>query len=191
MVAQPGRLRMSVEEYLTLDRASRDARYEYIDGNAYMLAGGTLVHSKICMNIAGELRNALRTSSCSVYTSDARVRLSTARYVYPDISVTCDARDDDTEESVRYPRLIIEVLSPSTEAYDRGAKFAYYRTCPSVEEYVLVSTQRQSVEVYRREHAPFWILTPFEVGEQVKLASLNIELSVTSFYEKVTLPEDE
>src|SRR5258706_3922084 len=150
MIAQPNRSRMGIEEYLKLDHESQGERYEYIDGYAYLLAGGTADHAKISANMIRELSIALRDSPCSVYTSDLKIRLSERHYVYPDISVSCDTRDEGTKDFLQFPRLIVEVLSPSTGAYDRSQKFDYYRECPSIEEYVLIETQRQAMDVYRR-----------------------------------------
>src|SRR3954452_10180237 len=120
-MALPKHIMTSVEEYLKIDEDSYEARYEYIDGDIIdirMLAGGTNNHSKIAGNITTILNNLLSESACSVYTSDARVQLSPSRYVYPDITVSCDEREQGNDKTLLYPRLIIEVLSPGTEAYD-------------------------------------------------------------------------
>jgi Uma2 family endonuclease len=190
MAAEPQRMLMSVEEYLTLDRNSLDARYEFIDGHVYMLAGGTADHSVISANMIGELRSALRGGPCSVYTSDMRVRLSESRYVFPDVSVSCDARDRGRIDILQYPRLIVEVLSPSTSAYDRSRKFSYYRACPTIQEYVLVDTQWQAVEIFRRATENLWTYHFFGPGEQVELASLGVGFPIAALYENVVLPED-
>lgn len=190
MVAQPHRRHMSVEDYLTLDRSSEGVRYEYIDGNAYMLAGGSANHSLISSNLIRELSLALRGSSCLVYTSDMRVRLSEQCYVYPDVVVSCDPRDRGSVEALQYPRLIVEVLSPSTEAYDRGKKFGFYRTCPSIKEYVLVDSLQPSVEIYRHEQGAFWVLHPLGMSDQVELRSLGISFPVATIYENILFPED-
>jgi Uma2 family endonuclease len=190
VVAEPERLLMSVEDYLTLDRNSVEARYEFIDGYVYLLAGGTADHSTIGINLTSLLHSLLRGNPCRVYNSDLRVRLSQRRYVYPDASVSCDPRDRGPVDTVQFPCLIVEVLSSSTEAYDRGRKFAYYRACPTVQEYVLVDTQRQAVEVYRRKADTFWTLHPFGPGDQVKLASLSLSFPIAALYENVVLPED-
>ncbi len=186
----PDRLLMSVEDYLTLDRNSVDARYEYTDGYVYLLAEGTANHSTISINVTSLLHNLLRSSPCRVYSSGLRVHLSQRRYVYPDVSVSCDPRDRGSVDIVQYPSLVVEVLSSSTEAYDRGRKFAYYRACPTVQEYVLVDTQRQAVEVYRRKADTLWTLHPFGSGDQVELASLNLSFPIAALYENVSLPED-
>jgi Uma2 family endonuclease len=190
MVAQPNSLLMSEEEYLALDRDSIDTRYEYIDGYAYMMAGGTLDHSTISINIIGQLRDRLRGGTCRVYNSDARVCLPASRYVYPDITVSCDERDRGRNDIIRSPKVVIEVLSPGTEAYDRGMKFIYYRSCPTIEEYVLVDSQRQAVDIYRRATENLWTLHLFGEGDQVELASLHIHFPIAAFYENVILPSD-
>ncbi len=190
MVAQPDRLLMSVEDYLTLDRNSTEVRYEFIDGYAYLLAGGTADHSTIKQNIANLIRGLLRGGPCRVYDSDMKVRISKTRYVYPDVSVSRDPHDRGRTDILQSPRLVVEVLSPSTEAKDRGKKFSYYRACPTIEEYVLVDTQQQSVEVYQREQAPFWRFSSFGPGDHMELTSLSIRFPVAAIYEDVTFPED-
>ena len=192
MVAERHRLLMSVEEYLELDRNSLDRRYEFIDGIVTMLAGGTTNHSRICVNIVSQLHEALRGKSCQVFNSDLRVSISGSRYVYPDASVSCDPRDLENEGDILYsPRVIFEVLSPSTEARDRGKKFSYYRSCPSIKEYVLISTQEQAVDIYRRATDNLWTLHPFGLDEDIELKSLNIRFSISLIYENVTFPEDD
>jgi Uma2 family endonuclease len=190
MVAVSRRSSMSVDEYLALDRSSLEACYEYIDGHAYMLAGDTANHSAISFNITSAIHSRLR-DPCRIYNSDLRVRLSETRYVYPDASVSCDPRDRGQVDIVQYPRLIVEVLSPGTEAYDRGRKFSYYRACPTLQEYVLVDTQHQAIEVYRRETDTLWALRPFGPDDEVELASLGIRFPVAAAYRDVVLPDEE
>ena len=190
MTTQPTFPKMSVEEYITLDDNSSETKYEFIDGKVYMLAGGTADHSTINGNILTALKNALRGGQCRIHGSDLKVRLSEKRFVYPDISVSCDPRDRGKITVMQYPILIVETLSPSTETYNRRKKFSYYRACTSIQEYVLVDTQTQSVEVYRRDQAPFWKFSAFEAGDSVELASLGINIPVTAIYEDVELPED-
>ena len=191
MAVDPHRSLMSVEEYLMLDRDSLDVRYEFIDGHVYMLAGGSADHSTICINMTSLLHSLLRGSPCRVYNSDMRVRLSETRYVYPDASVSCDSRDRGRIESMQYPRLVVEVLSPSTEASDRGRKFGYYRGCPTIEEYVMVDAQRQGVEVYRRASENLWTLHPFVPDDQIELRSLGISFPISAVYENIELPNDD
>src|SRR5690348_3258391 len=116
MVAERHQTSMSVEDYLTLDRSSLEARYEFIDGYAYLLAGGTADHATISFNIMSAIHSRLPIDGpCRIYNSDLRVRLAKTRYVYPDATVSCDARDRGQIDTIQYPRLAIEVLSPSTE----------------------------------------------------------------------------
>lgn len=191
MTALPRRSTMSVEEYLQLDRSSIDTRYEYIDGHVIMMAGGTLDHATISANIISVLRNLLRGSPCRVFTTDARVRISETRYVYPDVSVSCDPQDRGRVDIVQSPRLVVEVLSPSTEATDRGRKLAYYRQCPTVQEYMLINYQYPSVELYRREKNTLWTYHVFEVDDDIELASLGVRFPVTAVYEDVVFPPEE
>ena len=179
---------MSVEEYLQLDRSSIEARYEYIDGYVTMLAIGTLDHATIGANIISILRRLLRGSPCRVFTSDARVRLSRTRFVYPDATVSCDEQDRGQGDIVQSPRLVVEVLSPSTEGYDRGRKFGYYRECPTIQEYLLIDAQRPMVEVYRREKHDLWILRTFRLDDEVELINLGIRFPVNAIYEDVIFP---
>lgn len=190
MVAERHEAPMSVEDYLSLDRSSLEARYEFIDGQVYLLAGGTANHSLIGVNVISAIHSLLGDGPCRIYNSDLRVRLSETRYVYPDAIVSCDPQDRGQIDTIQYPRLAVEVLSPSTEAYDRGRKFGYYRACPSMQEYVLVDTQRQALEVYRRESDSLWTLHPYGPGDEVDLASLGIHFPIAAAYRGVVFPED-
>ena len=190
-MALPNRSPISVEEYLQLDRDSVETRYEYIDGHIRMLAGGTVNHAKISLNIARILYDLLRNGSCNVLNSDVRVRLSETRYVYPDVTVSCDGRDQGSADIILFPRLVVEILSPSTEDYDRGRKFTYYRACPTIQEYVLISSTYRAIEVFRRERNTLWTLQVFGPDDIVELTSLGIHFSVSAIYENVELPEDD
>jgi Uma2 family endonuclease len=154
-------------------------------------AGGTLDHATVGANIISILRRLLRGSSCRVFTSDARVRLSRTRYAYPDASVSCNEQDRGQSDIVQFPRLVVEVLSPSTEGYDRGRKFGYYRECPSIQEYLLIDAQRAMVEVYRREKHNLWILQTFRLDDQVELINLGVHFPVSAVYEDVILPSQD
>ena len=190
-MALPNHPLMSVEEYLELGRKS-EVRYEYIDGHVWMLADGSLDHSTIQANIIGLLKNLLRGGPCRVFTSDARVQLSATRYVFPDVSVSCDSLDRGRADIVHFPRLVVEVLSPSTEARDRGRKLSYYRQCESVQEYVLINSMFPLVEMYRRERNTLWTYRTFELEQDVELTSLGVRFPVASVYEDVVFsPEDD
>jgi Uma2 family endonuclease len=191
MAALPNHASMSVEEYLQMDRSSTEIRYEYIDGHVRMLAGGTLNHATISFNMARILHDLLRGETCRVFTSDAHVRVSETRYVYPDVTVSCDERDRGEVDIIQSPRLIVEVLSTTTEDFDRGKKFILYRECPTIQEYVLINAKRQMIEVFRRERNDLWILQVLGPGKQVELASLDVRFPVSAVYEDVIFPEDE
>ena len=189
MVAQPTPPLMTVEEYLELERHS-DVKHEYIDGYVYAMAGGTSAQSVISANIIALLRPHLRGGPCRVHTSDMRVRLSATRYVYPDVSVSCDERDrvNSEQDEIHYPRLVVEVLSRTTQDYERTDKFDLYRGCAALQDYVLVSTRRQSVHVYSRGDDGVWLLRPFGPGDDVLLPSIDFRAPIAAFYEDVELP---
>ena len=190
MVAQPSP-HMSVEAWRELERTSTDVRHEYIDGYVYAMSGGSLAHSSIAINATRVLQDALRAAGkqCYTYNSDVAARLSSKRYTYPDASVSCDEQDkpspDKTE--IQSPRVIVEVLSDSTEAYDRGRKLGYYRECPTVEEYILVASKYQSVEVYRRTPRG-WIYDFYGPKDEIELASLSVKIAVTALYSEAGVP---
>ena len=185
MAALPEQLHMTVEEYFELCRSNPDVRYEYIDGQVMMLAGGSLNHGRIAANINRILGTFLLDGPCQAFTSDAALRVSATRYVFPDIAVTCDERDYQDNNYLQYPCLLFEVLSPTTEPADRGRKFAYYRSIPTIREYVLVNSLEVSVELFRREKNTLWTLHLFDIDDEITLASIGATLSVREIYENV------
>lgn len=193
MAAQPEKIRMSIEEYLELDQSSSDVRYEYIDGYVYMMSGGTPQHALIIGNFQGELNRRLeqRGSPCLAYPADATVQLSETRYVHPDVVATCHEEDLASTNVLRFPRLVVEVLSPSTERKDRNQKFDWYRACPSIQEVVLVRTEHPLIEVYRRRvDEGQWLLHIYGPGEEIELMSMNVLLPVDIIYKRVIFPEN-
>jgi Uma2 family endonuclease len=185
MATSPHQSHMTVEEYFELCRSNPDVRYEYIDGQVTMLAGGSLNHARIATNVNGILRNLLRGSPCQAFTSDAALQVGASRYVLPDVTVTCDERDHQDKDYLQYPCLLFEVLSPSTEAADRGRKFTYYRNLSTIQEYVLVNSQEVTVELFRREKKTLWTLHVFGVDDEISLTSIGVTLSVRDIYENV------
>jgi Uma2 family endonuclease len=175
---------MSVEEYFELEENNPDTRYEYLDGYVYMMSGGSANHATIGGNIHAILRNLLRGSPCRVYNSDMKVRVSKQRYFHPDVTVSCDSRDRGTADFIQTPRLVVEVLSPSTEARDRGRKLQCYLACPTIEEYLLVDSRSMRIEIYRKEQNK-WIYDAFEADDEVELASLGVRFPVVAAYEDV------
>ncbi len=192
MVAQPNRRWMSVEDYLTLDKNSPGTRYEYIDGYVYLMAGGTPQHGLIMGNIQGELNRQFRQrgSSCRAYPSDVKWQLSETRYLFPDVSVTCEERDRKAKDGLRFPLLVVEVLSPGTEERDRNDKFDCYRACASIQEVVLVRTARQVVEVYRMTVDNKWLLQLYGPEDEVEFVSLGVHIPASIIYEDVEFPTD-
>ena len=181
---------MSVEEYFELEENNPDTRYEYIDGHVYMMAGGSANHATIGGNSLAILKSLLRGSSCRAYNSDMKVRVSEKRYFHPDVTVTCDPRDRGTVDFIQSPRLVVEVLSPSTEAYDRGRRLQWYLACPSIEEYLLVDSRTMRIERYRKEQKK-WIYDAFEADDEVELKSLRVRFSVADAYEDVLFDNEE
>lgn len=188
-MAQRKYLVMSVEDYLVLNRSSKDTRYEYLEGELRMLAGGSPDHSIIIANLTAAIKGPLKGSQCRVYNSDVQLKLSEKRYVFPDITISCDERDRNQKEMIHYPRVVIEVLSPTTEATDRGKKAAYYRACPSVQEYVMVDSEEVFIEVHRREEER-WTINTFESGDTVTLESLGIQFPIEDAYEGTSLTDE-
>ena len=182
---------LTVREYLALDRAS-ERKFEYIDGALRLLTGGTGNHSLIAMNLGEVLRRLLKGQTCRVFNSDMRVKLSKRRYVYPDLTVTCDWRQQLSDDTVRSPLLIVEVLSPSTEAYVRKEKLSLYKEVESIQEILLVDSSVQSIEVYRRsEDEPgLWSHHAFSVAGELELASLEARFPIAAVYEQTTVPEE-
>lgn len=191
MVAQEERQHMTVEEWRALLDRSPDAKYEYIDGWVYLMAGGSRAHSTIGGNAFYMLRQALAERPCWVYNSDMATRLSAKRYTFPDASVTCDPRDRPTREDkeISAPRVIIEVLSDTTEAYDRGDKFSYYQACRSIQEYILIATKRQAVEVFRRT-TQGWTYERYGPDDMVRCASIDVQIPVSAFYDLTDVPRE-
>jgi Uma2 family endonuclease len=185
-MAQRNYFNMSVEDYLALSRNSKDARYEYLDGELRMLAGGSPDHSIIIANVTAAIKTVLKGGSCRVYNSDVQVKLSEKRYVLPDVTVSCDERDRNQKEMIRHPRVVVEVLSPSTEATDRGKKAMFYRACSTIQEYVMVDSDELFIEVHRREHE-LWTINTFEPGSIVTLESLGIQFPIEDAYEGTSL----
>jgi Uma2 family endonuclease len=184
MVALPDRLFMSVAEYLAWEPTQED-RYEYWDGEVVAMSGGTRNHNRISGNFFRLLDDALLDRACDVYIADVKVQLDPGqKYFYPDVVVTCDERDDDAQ-FVQFPCLIIEVLSPSTEAIDRGAKFARYRQFPSLQEYVLVQADRSNVEVFRRNEKGQWVLSEYALENRLLLESIGVEIAIADLYRQV------
>jgi Uma2 family endonuclease len=178
---------LSPQEYLEGEKISQ-IKHEYIDGEVYAMAGASDAHVTICMNASILLRNHHRGSGCRVYMADMKAQVEEInRYFYPDVMVTCDTRDQSYDYFKSHPCLIIEILSDSTEGFDRGKKFQDYTHLPSLQEYVLVSQDRMNVECFRRNEKGRWELYRFGAGEIVEFTSLDFRCDIAAIYEDVNL----
>ncbi len=185
MVALPDRLLMSYEEYLVWE-STQEVRHEYFNSEVIAMAGGTRNHNRVSFNFSKILDAALSDRQCEVYISDVKVQVEPRKkYFYPDVVVTCDERDRTEPQLVLFPCLIIEVLSPSTEAYDRGFKFSQYRKSESLQEYVLVQVEQAMVEVFQRNQDGQWVLFEYDLGDRIFFKSINAEIAVNDLYQQV------
>jgi Uma2 family endonuclease len=184
-VAEPVHKRLTEAEYLDLER-SLEARNEFFDGEVFAMSGGTPLHSQIATNLARELGNKLKGRDCIPYNSDLRVKVeATGLFTYPDLSVVCGPLQfaPGTDDTVVNPRLIIEVLSDSTEAYDRGKKFENYRHMPSLREYLLVSQKEPRIEQFVRQPNGQWLLRDAAgLDATMALPSLEIDLFLAEVF---------
>jgi Uma2 family endonuclease len=177
---------ISPEDYLEGERVS-PIKHEYRGGHVYAMVGAKKPHIIIANNLITLFNNHLEPTACIVLNSDIKVRLEEANcYYYPDVAVTCDERDtDSTEDFILYPILVIEVLSPSTAAFDRGEKFADYQTSPFLREYVLINQSQMSVECFRLSESGDWVSQTYGQGEEVYFASIDFCCDIASIYRKV------
>ncbi|MEC4895651.1 MAG: Uma2 family endonuclease [Oscillatoria sp. PMC 1051.18] len=170
---------MTPEEYLEWEE-KQPIKYQYINGEVYAMTGGTLSHNSIALNLASALKIHLRQKGCKVFIADAKLGVSQqGPFHYPDIMVTCDRRDQTARKLVYHPCLIIEILSPNTEAFDRGDKFKHYRRINTLKEYVLIDPETINIESYRLNENNKWELTPYSVDE-ITTPELNLEIHLTS-----------
>jgi Uma2 family endonuclease len=178
---------ITVAEYLAAE-ANSQTKHEYRDGYIYAMTGASDAHVTITGNLFAIFRNYLRGSGCRVYVSDMRVNVTTRNcYYYSDVLVTCNPLDRELTNYKQHPCLIVEVLSPSTEAFDRGDKFADYQQLESLQEYVLVSQTRQRVDYFQRSSQGLWVLQSYYLGDTLKLTSIDCSLPVVDIFEDVTL----
>lgn len=178
-------LSITPEEYLEGEKVA-EFRHEYIDGEIFAMAGGSDAHARISFNAAALLKTQLRGSGCSVYLHEMKVQTDSTKYFYPDILVTCDADDRQRNYRKKSPILIIEVLSESTEAYDRGKKFEYYRQLESLREYVLLDQSEHHADIFRKNAQQRWELFSF-IGADTELCFQSVEVCVrmAELYEDV------
>ena len=185
MIAVPNYI--SPDEYLDIEGQS-PIRHEYRRGLVYAMAGGTDNHDRITFNLLKLIDNHLgESSNCRFYSGNVKVNYIDAFYYYPDAFVTCDPRDRADRYIKRYPKLIAEVLSTSTEAFDLGEKFDDYQSLQSLEEYVLISQDHQRVECRRRTAANTWETTVYGAGDRVALKSMGLDFAIAELYRGLDL----
>lgn len=177
---------ISPEDYLEGERVS-PIKHEYRRGHVYAMTGAKKPHITIASNLVRLLGNHLLDTPCLVLTSDIKVRLEEADcYYYPDVAVTCDERDTtSTEDFILYPSLVVEVLSPSTAAFDRGDKFVDYQTASSLQEYVLINQSEIKIECFRLNAEGNWISQTYIQGDELDLISIDFRCPIAQIYQKV------
>lgn len=182
---------MRVEEFFELRENDPEHRYEYIDGDVYMMTGGTRRHALLANTIGQMLANLLQERPCLVFNSDACVQLSETRYVCPGAAVSCDPRDNDSDEAlaeedtfVRYPCLVVEVISPSTRGRDRRTKIKLYQECPTIRDYLIIDTESPRVWHYERRLGDVWAMHILGLEDTIMLTSIDASFPVAELYRK-------
>jgi Uma2 family endonuclease len=193
MTAQPEQY-LTPEDYLALERKAQ-TKSEYYDGQVYALAGASESHALIVTNLVLILGTQLRDRPCRVYSSDLRVKVTAAGlYTYPNVVVVCGAAEfeDDRRDTLLNPSVLVEILSPSTESYDRGRKFEFYRGLDSLTDYILVAQDHPLVEHFARLPDGTWLLSAFgDLNEVARIESIGCDLPLTEVFAKVEFPPDE
>ncbi|MFN8444209.1 MAG: Uma2 family endonuclease [Caldilineaceae bacterium] len=194
MAVQLKRKFFSAKEYLEQERTSPE-KNEYFNGDIFAMAGASRRHNLISGNVFSSLHTQLRKRPCEVYPSDMRVKIKkTGLYTYPDVVVICGKPqfEDSKKDVLLNPTVLVEVLSPSTEAYDRGDKFGHYRTISTLSDYLLIAQSKILVEHYVRQPNNSWLLTLFsEPSQTVTIQTIECSLLLEEIYEKVNFEEEE
>ncbi len=187
MIAIPQPRYMTADNYLKWE-SQQEIRHEYCNGEVSAMAGGTKNHDELAFNVRRLLIDKVESDGCRMSGSDVKVMVKEGlSFRYPDLSVSCDERDEGSDTFYTFPNLIVEVLSDSTETVDRAEKFQEYIQIPTLEEYVLISTKRMQVECFRRGEGRMWLYFPYREGETVEIASMGVELPIEQLYRNVRL----
>jgi Uma2 family endonuclease len=184
--------RLSVDDYLAIER-SAEMKSEFYDGEMFAMAGGSKNHNIIAVNLIGELRAALKGRPCQVFGSDMRVKVPSGLYTYPDVGIVCGGTqmEGKSEDTLLNPVVLIEVLSDSTEDYDRGRKAKHYWSIPSLKEYILVSQNAAQIDRVVRETADRWTTTNLaSLNGALSLAALNVSIPLAEIYANVEWPTE-
>jgi Uma2 family endonuclease len=188
---------MSVQEYHQLEKRMTDAKYEYLDGVARLMSGGSGEHDQIAYNVRAALSQHFQSGPCFVRGSDMQVLVGAQssgkeNYVYPDVTISCDVADRRRGNTlIRSPRIVVEVLSPSTEKIDRGRKLEAYKRSSSMQEIVLINQFVQAIEVYRRDEqdAMIWHSVFYGPGSDIELKSIDMHLALHEIYQGIDFDE--
>ena len=187
MIASSQPQKMTAQEYLQWE-PYQELRYEYCDGEVFAMSGGTKGHDEIAFNLRRALIDRVEEQGCNMSGSDVKVLVQGGlSYRYPDLSVSCDDRDEANDSFYEFSKLIVEVLSPSTKTVDREDKFQEYIQIPTLEEYVLISSERMQVECYRRGEGRMWLYFSCKAGEKVSIVSMGVEFPIEQLYRNVRL----
>ena len=187
IVAKENFPQLSPKEYLDWEETQLE-KYEYIEGHVYEMSGGSVNHGRIAIKFTTLFDTYLENSSRITGNSDIKVNIArTSNYTYPDVSVTCDDRDKTTTQFITYPCLIVEVLSASTEAYDRSGKFRLYRKNPILQDYLLVSSSSIEMDLYHKNDTGEWIIINYAEGDTVELKSINLSFPIEQIYRNLDL----
>lgn len=180
---------MTADEFLAWDE-HQTLRHEFVRGELFAMAGGEDRNNTLAGNLYVALRPHLRGTPCRVYANDVKLRVELANcYFYPDLMVTCSGLDAANRLIKREPKLVVEVLSPSTAAYDRGGKFADYRMLPTLQEYMLVDIDLRRCDLFRKQESDgLWVLHPFEGGQTLHLASVELDIPADALWADIELP---
>ena len=178
---------LTPEEYFAWEEKQIE-KHEYIDGEIYAMGRGSVDHGRIAIRFTAMFDTHLEGSGCITGNSDIKINIAeTNNYIYPDASVTCDNRDKTTPNYFTYPCLIVEVLSKSTEAYDRGGKFRMYRNNPVLQDYLLVSSTRMEIDLYHKKETGEWIIINYQEGDKIELKSINLSFAIEQIYRGLIL----
>lgn len=185
--------KITPEEYLQVERQS-ETKHEYFDGEIFAMAGASRKHCKISANLIYSFMGRFKGTSCNVYSNDFRVKIKkTGLYTYPDVIITCgkEILEDQVKDTLLNPLILIEILSPSTESYDRGKKFSHYRQIESLQNYVLVSQDEPHIELFERQINHQWILSE-KVGleNSIEIPAINYLLPLVEVYDKIDFNDD-
>lgn len=179
--------KMTPQEYLYWEE-KQPIKYEYMNGRVFAMTGGTIPHNDIALNLATALKIHLRGKGCKVSMADAKLGVSEkGSFYYPDVMVTCDETDRRATKIIYHPCLVVEVLSPGTEAFDRGKKFKNYRDISTLKEYVLIDAREMVVECFRPNENGVWELYNYGEGDEVTLTSVDFSFPIEMLYEDVVL----